>query len=53
MSIEFSAIVFSVKFDREGEGTVVLKTPLTDLTKVVLLLGKLQEELKIKVIEPE
>lgn len=47
--ISFSAIVHSVKFDNEGEGTVVLKTPLSDLIRVVVLLGSLEQELSVNI----
>jgi hypothetical protein len=51
--MKFEACVHRVSFDKEGEGTVVLKTPLSELTKVVTLLGQLERSIIIEVKEHE
>ena len=42
----FIATVYKISVDREGEATVVLKVPLTDMNAVLPFAGK-EETLKV------
>lgn len=49
--INFEAIIHSLKVDAEGESTLILKVPLSELASSMIMLTKLQKVIQIKVLD--
>lgn len=49
--IKFEAIIHSLKVDAEGESTLILKVPLSELASSMIMLTKLQKVIQIKVLD--
>lgn len=46
----FQATIYSVKVDAEGEGTLVLKVPSSDLEKVIGLAKQTEQVLNVSIV---
>ena len=51
--MQFAASLWSVKTDHEGEATVVLKVPQSELTEIIKLTQMTETLLKVKIEREE